>query len=99
MSVQLICFAKGGGRGELNITVEEERRKKTDPSPRSQDKFPGSAMLSVFFWFNAMAGAIACGQTKQIKRQASNHANKHVARFLFGPTQWLKLLRLAKRNN
>ena len=31
-------------RGELNIMVEEERRKK-DPSPRSQDKLPGSASL------------------------------------------------------
>ena len=36
-----------------------------------------------FFWFDAMAGAIACGQTKQIKRQASNHANKYVARFFW----------------
>ena len=31
-----------------------------------------------FFWSDAMAGAIACGQTKQTKRkQASNHANQH----------------------
>ncbi len=34
-------------------------------------------MSPVFFWSDAMAGAIACGQTKQIKRQhASNHANQ-----------------------
>ena len=31
-----------------------------------------------FVWSDAMVGAIACGQTKQIKRQrASNHANRH----------------------
>ena len=31
-----------------------------------------------FFWSDVMAGAIACGQTIQIKRQqASNHANPH----------------------
>ena len=40
-----------------------------------------------FFWSDAMAGAIACGQTKQIKReQASNHANQHkLMNFETGP--------------
>ena len=36
------------------------------------------AVSPVFFWSDAMAGAIACGQTKQTKRkQASNYANQH----------------------
>ena len=36
------------------------------------------AMSPVSFWSDAMVGAIACGQTKQIKRkQASNRANQH----------------------
>ena len=41
----------------------------------------------IFFWSDAMVGAIACGQTKQIKRQqASNHANQHkLMNFETGP--------------
>ena len=39
------------------------------------------------YWSDAVAGAIACGQTKQIKRQhASNHANQHkLMNFETGP--------------
>ena len=101
MSVQLICFAKGGREGRAKYHGGRREKKERRIQARgAKISSPAPQCCLFFFWFNAMAGAIACGQTKQIKRQASNHANKHVARFVwsdamaeaiaFGKTKQLK---------
>ena len=52
-----------------NKQTNKQRNKKTKKTNKR---------CRLFFWSDAMAGAIACGQTIQIKRQqASNHANQH----------------------
>ena len=57
--------------------ANDQTNKRTNKET-NKNKENKQAMSPVFFWSDAMAGAIACGQTKQIKRQqASNHANQH----------------------
>ena len=54
---------------------------------QTKERKKQTSSVACFFWFDAMVGAIACGQTKQIKRQqASNHANQHkLMNFETGP--------------
>ena len=75
---------------ENNLILDDTNRTTTSKQsrePTTKTKITNKRCRLFFFWSDAMAGAIACGQTKQIKRQqASNHANQHkLMNFETGP--------------
>ena len=62
-------------KNKTHKQTSEQTNKQTN---KQRNKTNKQAVSPVFFWSDAMVGAIACGQTKQTKRkQASNHANQH----------------------
>ena len=61
---------KRRGKNKTHKQARKQINKRTDKKTNRQCR--------LFFWSDAMAGAIACGQTKQTKRQqATKHANQH----------------------
>ena len=90
---------------DTNKQTTKQINKRTNQETKKQKT---NKQCRLFFWSDAMAGAIACGQTIQIKiQQASKQACEptkkqrkqasDVACFFFGPMQWLEPLRAAKR--
>ena len=56
----------------------EPTNKQMNKQRNEKNKQPNKQCRLFFCWSDAMAGAIACGQTKQMKRQqTNNHANRH----------------------
>ena len=53
-------------KNKTHKQTSDQTNKQTNKQRNDKDK---QAESPVFFWSDAMAGAIACGQTKQIKKQ------------------------------
>ena len=77
--------------------ANDQTNKQTNKQRNKQKQRKQTSDVACFFWSDAMAGAIACGQTILMKRQQAKKTNKRCRLFFFGPMQWLEPLRAAKR--
>ena len=59
-----------------NKQATKQINKRTNKETKKQRK--QTSGVACFFWSDAMAGAIACGQTKQIKTQQTNNGREEL---------------------
>ena len=64
-----------GKKNKTHKQTSDQTNKQTNKQRNKKTKTNKQCRL-FFFWPDAMAGAIACGQTKQIKRQQASNHNK-----------------------